>query len=97
MASHIDKDGNTAHDAGVKTTIEISDHLLRRAKELARREATTLKELTEEGLTLVLERHRTQEVRTVKPVTFDGEGLTGEFRGRSWAEIRDEIYKGYGT
>jgi hypothetical protein len=81
----------------MKTTIDISDHILNRAKELARKEKTTLKELTEEGLTLVISEHSTREPRSIEPVVFDGRGLTEEYRGKSWAAIRDEIYKGYGT
>ena len=41
----------------VKTTIDIADDLLARAKRVARQEAITLRELTEEGLRLALD-HR---------------------------------------
>lgn len=81
----------------VKTTIDISDHLLNRAKEVARSEKTTLKELTEEGLELALARRASRGSRHVRPVVFKGQGLSPEFRGKSWAEIRDEIYKGGNT
>jgi hypothetical protein len=81
----------------MKTTIDISDHLLNRAKEVARREKSTLKELTEEGLELALARRSAHDSRQVKPVVFTGQGLSPEFRGKSWAEIRDEIYKGSGA
>jgi len=80
----------------MKTTIDISDNLLNRAKEVARKEKTTLKELTEEGLALVLASRDSRRNREVEPVVFDGKGLNPDFRGRSWAEIRQEIYKGYG-
>jgi hypothetical protein len=81
----------------MKTTIDISDHLLNRIKQLARKEKTTLKELTEEGLAIVLSEHGSRVPRAVEPVVFDGHGLSEEFTGKSWAEIRDEIYRGYGT
>ena len=81
----------------MKTTIDISDHLLRRVKILAREEETTLKELTEEGLELVVERHTSRRHQTVEPVVFGGQGLSPEFNGKSWAEIRDEVYRGYGA
>ena len=81
----------------VKTTIDISDNLLNRAKELARKEKTTLRELTEEGLQLVLSQRNKRLVRKVKPVVFQGQGLSSEFRGKSWAEFREEIYRGYGS
>jgi hypothetical protein len=81
----------------MKTTIDISDNLLSRAKELARKEKTTLKELTEEGLQIVLSKRSKRLSRKVKPVVFRGQGLSSEFRGKSWAEIREEIYRGYGS
>ena len=52
----------------MKTTIDISDNLLNRAKEVARREKTTLKQLTEEGLHLVLARRGRGSARKVEPV-----------------------------
>lgn len=81
----------------MKTTIDISENLLNRAKELAREEKTTLKELTEEGLRLVISRRARGSARKVKPVVFQGQGLSPAFRGKSWAEIRDEVYRGYGA
>ncbi len=81
----------------MKTTIDISDNLINRAKQLARREKTTLKELTEEGLQLVLSRRERGSPRKVDPVVFQGQGLAPAFRGKSWAELRDAIYRGYGS
>ena len=97
MASHIDLNRRIAYHSVMKTTIDISDHLLNRAKELARKEKTTLKELTEEGLALVLAEHSSRTPRRIKPVVFNGQGLSEGFRGKSWADIRDEIYQGYGA
>ena len=85
------------HSCAVKTTIDISDHLLIRAKEAARREKSTLRELVEEGLELALAKRASRKSRRVKPVVFTGQGLSPEFQGKSWAEIRDEIYKGSGA
>jgi hypothetical protein len=81
----------------MKTTIEIADNLLHRAKLLARREKTTLRRLTEEGLQLVLSRREEGPGREVKPVVFRGRGLSPAFHGKSWAELREEIYRGYGS
>jgi hypothetical protein len=83
-----------AYIDNVKTTIDISDHLLNRAKEVARREKTSLKELTEEGLELAIAKRAAHRTRGVKPVVFNGRGLSSEFRGKSWPAIRDAIYKG---
>lgn len=81
----------------MKTTIDISDHLLQRAKKLAREENTSLKELTEQGLAIVIEKHISRTPYVVKPVVFNGQGLSPEFKGKSWAEIKQEIYRGYGS
>lgn len=96
MGANIDEYSYIAYSGIMKTTIDISDNLLNRAKALARREKTTLKELTEEGLHLVLSR-RGGPARKVNPVVVQGQGLAPAFRGKSWAELRDEIYRGYGS
>jgi len=81
----------------VKTTIDIADNLLNRARQLARREKSTLKELTEEGLQLVLSRRERPEPRKIKPVVVRGKGLSPAFRGKPWAQFRDEIYRDSGA
>jgi hypothetical protein len=97
MGTHIDQDGDMSDDQFVKTTIDISDNLLKRAKELAAREQTTLRELTEEGLELILSRRERPAAAHVVPVVVSGRGLSAALKGKSWAEIRDEIYRGYGA
>jgi len=76
----------------MKTTLEISDHLLARAKAIARKRKTTLRSLTEEGLRKVLEAEESSPQRMLQPVTFKGRGLSTEFNGVSWREIRDAAY-----
>jgi predicted transcriptional regulator len=81
---------------GMKTTMDLSDNLLRRAKVLARKQKITLKALTEEGLALVLDARERRKPRKVKPVAFGGKGLALEFREAPWSEIRKAIYAGRG-
>ena len=81
----------------MKTTIEISDSLLRKAKRVARAQGITLKSLTEEGLKKVIEERTTRQAYKVEPVTFHGKGLSKEYQGASWNEIRDTAYKGRGS
>jgi len=76
----------------VKTTLEISDHLLARAKGLAQKRKTTLRSLTEEGLRRVLEAEEAATKVPLEPVTFNGRGLRPEFSDASWKEIRDAAY-----
>jgi hypothetical protein len=82
----------------MKTTIEIADDLFERAQRTARREKTTFRALTEQGLRLVLEKKQAKPAPWKwKPVAFDGGGLTDEFKNASWEKIRDEIYRGHGA
>lgn len=81
----------------MKTTVEIADDLLERAQEVARRQNTTLRALTEQGLRLVL-RQAHEKARILPPlVTVGGGGLTKEFARAGWNAFRDEIYRGRGS
>lgn len=81
----------------MKTTIDIPDALLAEAQELARREKTTLKALTQEGLRKVIaEKKAKKKPFKLRDVSFGGDGLTEEFKNASWEQIRDAIYEGRG-
>jgi hypothetical protein len=81
----------------MKTTIEIADDLFERARRLARKENTTLRAITEQGLRLVLKERERRPVKLPPLVTVRGNGLTDEFKKASWAKIRDEIYQNRGA
>lgn len=74
----------------MKTTIEISDNLLMRAKKRAKEKRITLRSLIEESLAASLD--QPLPTKQVKPVTFKGKGLSRDFEGASWEKIRDAIY-----
>ena len=76
----------------VKTTIELSDNLFARARQLAHKEHKTLRALVEEGLTLALDEHERRRSPKIKPVVFAGKGLSDEFRQASWQRLREVIY-----
>ncbi|HEY2285896.1 MAG TPA: hypothetical protein VGH88_09155 [Streptosporangiaceae bacterium] len=76
----------------MKTTVELPEELLRAAQRTARREGTTVKSLLEEGLRLALARHLDHEVTDLRDASVGGNGLRPEFRGASWAEIRNAAY-----
>jgi muconolactone delta-isomerase len=81
----------------MKTTVEIPDALADEARALAAREKTTLRELIEAGLRLVLrERRRRAEFR-LRDAAFRGNGLQPEFRDGDWRRIRDAGYEGRGA
>ena len=81
----------------VKTTIEISDSILAKAKELARDQNVTLRSLAEEGLKKVIEERSSRAPCGISPVTFRGKGLSPEFQSATWERIRDAAYEGHGT
>ncbi len=81
----------------MKTTIDIADNLLHQIKELSRREQTTIRDLVEEGLDLVLNRYGTLTSYRAEPVIFTGDGISPEFQNASWEIIRDAAYHGRGS
>ncbi len=78
----------------MKTTVNIAEDLLLRAKKEALAERTTLRSLIEQGLREVLARKAGSGQEPVTPVTFRGKGLQPEFRGKGWEQIRETIYRG---
>ncbi len=78
----------------MKTTIDISDALLERAKKHASRSGTTLRALVEEGLRWVLSTER-RAMRYRMPDRSVGKpGGRNPLEQYSWPELRDEIYGG---
>lgn len=81
----------------MKTTLEISPPLLRRAKKIAARDGTTLRALVEEGLASTL-RARQKPAAPIPPLlVVKGSGMNPEFISGGWEKIRDAIYEGRGT
>jgi len=81
----------------MKTTLEISTPLLRRAKKLALREGTTLRSLVEEGLAQALS-NRSAPANKIPPlVVVKGSGLSRDFAEGGWEKIRDALYEGRGA
>ena len=80
----------------MKTTIHIPDALLTQAQAVAAKEHTTLKALVSEGLQKVLAERQKQKPFKLKDGSVGGGGLTPEFEGASWEQIRAAIYEGHG-
>ena len=81
----------------MKTTIEISDPLLREARKLAEREGVTLRALVERGLRRVVTETRPGAPFKLRRASFKGKGLQADVRGASWAGLRDLVYEGRGA
>lgn len=81
----------------MKTTLDISDPLLRDAKKLAAREGTTLRALVEQGLRkVVAEKKRRDRPFRLRKASFGGHGLNPELAEAGWDRIRDLSYEGRG-
>ncbi|HUE97302.1 MAG TPA: hypothetical protein VMN39_11625, partial [Longimicrobiaceae bacterium] len=77
-----------------KTTVDISDALLSRAKRHARDQGKTLRALIEEGLRRVL---APDSARPPYHLPDRSVGMTGEkdpLEAFTWQDLRDEIYRG---
>jgi hypothetical protein len=93
MASHIDQ---TINIASMKTTLDISDPLLREARKVAAREGTTLRSLVEQGLRRVVAEKKRRPVFRLRKASFKGRGLREELRDAGWKRLRDLAYEGRG-
>ena len=80
----------------MKTTLDISDPLLRHARKLAAREGSTLRALVEEGLRQVVTDKTHAHAFRLRKASFKGRGLKPEWRGASWERLRDAAYEGRG-
>jgi hypothetical protein len=77
----------------MKTTIEIADDLLKRAKRQAQRENRTLREIIEEALRKQLSSEVPETFR-LKRHTFKGKGVQATIAEGDWSALRDLIYRG---
>ena len=73
----------------MKTTIDIPDELLERAKAIALKHKVSLKILTEEGLRLVLERLSREEFVTIEPYVVTGATPPPDL---SWQHMQHVLY-----
>jgi len=76
----------------MKTTVEISDPLLREIRKLAAREGVTLRALVERGLHAVVAETSHGAPFRLRRASFKGKGLQAEFREASWDLVRDTAY-----
>jgi hypothetical protein len=81
----------------MKTTVQLPDSLLARAKAVARRDGTTLAALVEEGLRNVVRARSAEGEKpfVLRDASVGGKGMSPEYKDR-WDAIRDAIYEGRG-
>ena len=83
-------------DSHMKTTVEISDALLREAKRVAARDETTIRALIEEGLRHSLTARNDKRRFRLRDASYGKGGLRPEVEDGSWERLRDMIYEGRG-
>jgi hypothetical protein len=83
-----------AYIARMKTTVEISDALLERAKRHARRAGKPLRAVIEEGLRRVLEAEAEPTPYSLPDRSVGETGGPNPLEALSWQDLRDEIYGG---
>ena len=81
----------------MKTTVDISEGLLKEAKIIAANQGTTVRALIEEGLRHVVEERTQKPGFVLRRATFGGRGIRPEIREGSWERIRDLAYEGRGA
>jgi Arc/MetJ family transcription regulator len=81
----------------MKTTIDIAEPLLARAKQVAATEGMTLGELVEDGLRQLLEERERRTLFRLRRATFRGQGLQPDVAEGSWQRLRDLAYEGRGS
>ncbi len=77
----------------MKTTVEISDPLMREARKAAEREGRTLRSLLEEGLREVLAGRERKRKFRLRDGSFKGKGLQTGVDLSDWETIRSLIYE----
>lgn len=80
----------------MKTTVEMSDVILRRAKKLAARRGTTLRAFIEDAVRAALEAEERAGGAPLRTHTFGGQGLQPGLTWSDWATIRTMSYEGRG-
>lgn len=76
----------------MKTTIEIADDLLIKAKRHARQTHQTLRRVVEDALRLKLMGVSQSQTFRLRKHTFHGAGLQASMTDRRWDTVRDLIY-----
>jgi predicted transcriptional regulator len=81
----------------MRTSFELSDALLDRARKLAKRRGTTLRAVLEEALRRFLAEGDAPQPFRLRDVTFGEAGLTEGLSEHDWERIRELAYEGRGS
>jgi hypothetical protein len=78
----------------MKTTIDLTDALAKKAKQLAESNGQTLRAVIEEGIRLALRQSKNGGAPfALRDARVHGNGLQPEFDSASWSDIRQAAYE----
>lgn len=75
----------------MKTTVEISDALLQKARRLANKRKTTLRAILEQGILLALSQEKEAKFN-LEDCSVKGNGVAAEFEHAPWESWRKAAY-----
>ena len=81
----------------LKTTVELSDELMRIAKAHAAKQKITFRALVERGVRLAIKADQSKTNFVLRDASVNGDGLNPDLKGKDWSEIRSLIYEGRGS
>lgn len=76
----------------MKTTLDIQDGLLERAKRYAKRAHRPLRAIVEEGLRRVLSERSVRDVYNLPDASVGDPNAADPLEALSWQDLREEIY-----
>ena len=76
----------------MKTTVEISDALMREARKVAAQQGVTFRTLVERGLNRMITESKEKKPFKLRRRSFRGSGFRPELKNPSWDKIRELIY-----
>jgi hypothetical protein len=80
----------------MRTTLDLSEPLLREAREIATRERTTLEVLVEQGLQNIIADRKAGPRFRLRDASFLGQGMAADLRDADWNQLRELVYEGRG-
>lgn len=80
----------------MRTTIDFPDALFAKAKRAARARGKTLRELTIEGLSALLEKPEPPAVFKLRDASYGKQGLVNGLSETDWDKLREISYAGRG-
>ena len=76
----------------MKTTLDLHDELMKRAKKHARQTGRTLRSVVEDGLRRVLVEEQTANAYQLPDLSVGDPNADDPLEALSWQDLRDEIY-----